>query len=229
MKMPPTPWKSLLVLYLLALVAIGAANPWTIHGLMGGGETITSKVKWLILLFDLCLLLLPTLYLVFRGRPKIRNAIVNLAVLLGSVLGVLAAAKVTDLALGSTRRSWDLIYSPNSSARYVTPEFDYTAEINRFGFRGPKDIETPTAETFNVLMVGDSFTFGWGLAYEDTWPALVEERLRAEGLQARIFNLGKPGSSPALYSDLVERASQLLEPDLIIINILQGDDLQLQS
>jgi hypothetical protein len=37
--------------------------------------------------------------------------------------------------------------------------------------------------------------------------------------------LGKPGSSPAAYCELVKRASGLLKSDLIVLNLVQGDDL----
>jgi len=216
MKYPST----ILLLITLTLTVIGLLMMNA-----GGVETLSPRIKWAALAFELYLSLLAILLLLFRQRRSVRNFIINQCVLLGSVLLVALTLKAADFMLGKFRRNWDLIFLPNTSAHYVTPEFDYAAAINRFGLRGPKDMETPSAETFNVLMVGDSFTFGWGLAYQDTWPVRVEERLRAEGLGVRVFNLGKPGSSPLQYGQVVEVASRLLKPDLVVINILQGDDL----
>jgi lysophospholipase L1-like esterase len=107
----------------------------------------------------------------------------------------------------------------------VTPEFDYTADINRFGFRGPKNLSNLGGDSYDVLMIGDSFTFGWGLTDEETWPRRVEQRLRDAEPKVRIFNLGRPGYGPGGYVEVARRAVPILDPDLVVVNILQGDDL----
>ena len=46
-----------------------------------------------------------------------------------------------------------------------------------------------------VLIVGDSFTLGYTVDHEDTIPALLERRLRAEGRPVEVLNGGTEGYS----------------------------------
>lgn len=64
--------------------------------------------------------------------------------------------------------------------------------INRLGTRGPEfQIEKP-ARTFRILSLGDSRTFGWGLADEETYSRRVEQLLNEFGngnTQHSTFNI----------------------------------------
>ncbi len=55
----------------------------------------------------------------------------------------------------------------------------------------------PEAERDVILFLGDSLTAGFGVAQEDAFPALLEERWRREGLPARARNAGVSGSTTA--------------------------------
>lgn len=46
----------------------------------------------------------------------------------------------------------------------------------------------------NVLVLGDSFTFGRGVRYEDTYPFLLEKGLRKSHPQAAVTNRGRVGA-----------------------------------
>jgi hypothetical protein len=75
------------------------------------------------------------------------------------------------------------------------------------------------------LAVGDSFTFGWGVGDNQAWPKILEQNLKASGYSVEIANFGKTGGSPASYAEVAEKAIPILQPDLTIVGILQGDDL----
>src|ERR1035441_7805937 len=77
----------------------------------------------------------------------------------------------------------------------------------------------------SVLAIGDSFTYGWGVDGEDSWPKVMERELRQGGLDIEVANLGMPGAGPREYAALAERAIPLLRPDLIVVGMLQADDL----
>ncbi len=48
-----------------------------------------------------------------------------------------------------------------------------------------------------VLFLGDSLTAGYGLPAEQAFPALVQERIDAEGLDYRVVNAGSSGDTSA--------------------------------
>ncbi|HSH76020.1 MAG TPA: SGNH/GDSL hydrolase family protein, partial [Longimicrobiales bacterium] len=76
-----------------------------------------------------------------------------------------------------------------------------------------------------VVALGDSFTFGWGVDFEDTWPRVLEEELLERGLDVEVLNLGRPGADPARHAEIARQALPLLRPDLVVVAINQGDDL----
>lgn len=117
-----------------------------------------------------------------------------------------------------------LIFPPQSTFRYQTPEFNFTANINSLGFRD-REFDLDKSGKFRILTVGDSFTYGWGVEAEDSWPKLLETRLRRMRDSVEVANLGQPGASPATYAQVVDKSVPALKPDLVIVCILQGDDL----
>jgi len=118
-----------------------------------------------------------------------------------------------------------LLFPPGSEFQYQTPEFAHSARINSLGFRGREWHVEKAPTTKRILAIGDSFTFGMGVEQDQTWPALLEKRIRADGHAVEIANLGRPGADPAAYADVARRAIPLLKPDIILVAILQGDDL----
>jgi hypothetical protein len=82
-------------------------------------------------------------------------------------------------------------YRPDLRLTYRTPEFETQVRTNDVGLReGPIATEAEGATT--VLFIGDSFTFGWGVAEEQRYSEVLV-RLMAErrpGIQLRIVNAG---------------------------------------
>ncbi len=72
--------------------------------------------------------------------------------------------------------------------------------------------------TYRVAVLGDSSTFGYGVALGDTFPVLLERKLDERlGGKAEVFNFGVAGYSTA--QELSQLKSKVLQfkPDLIII------------
>ncbi len=88
------------------------------------------------------------------------------------------------------RRIWK--YKANYLQKYQTDEFAMEVATNSWGLR---DAEPDPSATLRVLAIGDSFTFGWGVAMEARYSNLLEESLqrlrpdeRVEVLNAGHFN-----------------------------------------
>jgi lysophospholipase L1-like esterase len=75
------------------------------------------------------------------------------------------------------------------------------------------------------MAVGDSFTYGWGVDNKEAWPEVLENNLKHQNFDVEIVNLGVPGGSPGSYANTAEKAIPILQPDLVVIAMIQGDDL----
>ena len=117
-----------------------------------------------------------------------------------------------------------LIFPRNVTRHFQTPEFSFKTTTNSLGFRDRDFSQNKKVKT-RIIALGDSFTYGWGVEAEDSWPRVLEQRLRSSGLDVEIANLGKPGASPRDYADIADRSIPLLHPDVVIVGVLQGDDL----
>ena len=74
-----------------------------------------------------------------------------------------------------------------------------------------------------VVCLGDSLTAGYGLAAEEAWPALVQERVDARGLGLRVVNAGVSGDTSAGALRRVEWLLRL--PIAVLVVALGGNDL----
>ena len=81
------------------------------------------------------------------------------------------------------------------------------------------------AERLRVLAFGDSLTAGLGLAAQDAFPAQLEQRLRADGFDARVANAGVSGETSG---EGLARLDFTLEPgaDLVILELGANDMLR---
>jgi len=65
--------------------------------------------------------------------------------------------------------------------------------INAAGYRGPLRTAARADGVLRVVALGDSSTFGYGVAYERTYPARLEELLAARGIRCEVLDFGVVG------------------------------------
>ena len=88
---------------------------------------------------------------------------------------------------------------------------------------------TPTPQvpsaTRTIVAFGDSLTSGRGLPLEQAFPAVLERRLRAQGLPFRVVNHGVSGDTT---SDGVRRVKAALaeQPEILILALGANDGLR---
>jgi hypothetical protein len=115
----------------------------------------------------------------------------------------------------------------NHSGRLATGEFDTRININSLGYRG-KDFNAAKGDARRVLVIGDSFTFGWGVNDEETYPSRLQDLLAAQAPSTRIevINAGFAACySPDTYYLYLKTEGLALQPDLIVVGIFVGNDL----
>lgn len=96
-------------------------------------------------------------------------------------------------------------------------EFAFTYTTDGHGFRNP----WPWPERADIVVVGDSMAFGYGVEDDRTWTALLADRLPGTG----IINLGLVGAAPQQYLRAFERYGQDLQPKIVLFCLFPGNDL----
>ncbi len=96
---------------------------------------------------------------------------------------------------------------------------------NSLGLRAPEIDAERSSDLPRVLFLGDSFTFGSGVADEE---ALFPQRVgRALGVD--VLNGGIPGSYPAHWHELLERVIEPYAPDVVVVVFFLRDGTRLSS
>ncbi len=101
--------------------------------------------------------------------------------------------------------------------------FECDVRVNSAGFRGPECTPRPAEGTRRVVVLGDSVTFGNHLAEEDTFCAVAQRTLVAQGLQVEFLNLGLTGYDTLQEARVLELRGLALEPDLVVVGYCFND------
>lgn len=97
-------------------------------------------------------------------------------------------------------------------------------ETNLFGYRDREIPAKKNNNTFRILVVGDSVTFGDGVLCEETYPNRLEWLLNQNlnKYHFDVINTAVPGNSPFQeYYDL--KRGLVFEPDIVIIQFVLND------
>lgn len=77
-----------------------------------------------------------------------------------------------------------------------------------------------------MLVLGDSLSAGFGVDLEDTWVAMLEARLNEEGYGYRVVNASISGDTTSGGLARLERALELHQPEIVIIELGGNDGLR---
>ncbi len=86
---------------------------------------------------------------------------------------------------------------------------------------GPSD----TTETATVIALGDSFTFGMGVDDSATFPARLEQALRARGAAVRVVNAGVISYQINQELDLLQETLREVHADVVVHGLYWNDYL----
>jgi hypothetical protein len=116
---------------------------------------------------------------------------------------------------------WTLL--PDYRGVHVEFSFDAPTTTNAQGFRGPAWTDERLGAELRVLALGDSCTFGRGVADDETYTAVLESILRARGRDVAVFNVGVPGYDTLQERRLLERVGPAVRPHVILVGWLPND------
>lgn len=153
------------------------------------------------------------------------------------LLGLLAALPLAELALHlypvpnriamnqQLVRLWEsddatlMRLRPNLDETITAhPEFRFTVRTNSQGWRGSEWAGEPV----DVVAIGDSFTFGFGVEGDEAWPSRL-----ADATGWGVVNLGwADGWTPYVYPAAVERLALPLQAKVWVVTFFVNDMLE---
>jgi len=103
-------------------------------------------------------------------------------------------------------------------------EYEVNVQINSLGLRN-SEIGSK-ADTFRILVLGDSFTFGYGVENEETYPSQLQKILNERiDRKVEVINAGyASGYAPDAYYAYLKKEGFALQPDLVLIGFFVGND-----
>ena len=125
-------------------------------------------------------------------------------------------------------------YDPNTSPWYrFHPDLGWTLDpvhrrvqgLNSRGFRSPQVNRMKPEGTRRLLNLGDSFSAGMNVAYGETYPGLLGDRLSRNGESWEVINLavGDWGTNQQLIA--LQTLGLELKPDVVVLQVFPFNDL----
>jgi len=112
------------------------------------------------------------------------------------------------------------VFHPNcqaiASAVALKTAKDVTYKTNSLGYRGHE----PARGKKTIVVIGDSYTEGFGLEENETFPSNLERALQDLGAADwQVLNGGTLGFTPALYAKYFDRFFLEIKPELVLLNL----------
>jgi hypothetical protein len=109
-------------------------------------------------------------------------------------------------------------FAPSARGEYALSDLSFAYATDEHGFRNP----SPWPAAAEIVVVGDSTAFGFGVSDRDQWVQLVRDGLA----RARIVNLALPGYAPLQAARAFEQYGRGLAPRLLIAGLFPANDVK---
>jgi lysophospholipase L1-like esterase len=109
----------------------------------------------------------------------------------------------------------------------MTGKFEGTGlRTNEHGMRGESCSIECEPGTVRIAIIGDSFTFGWGVEERESFVTMLEARLERQypGRRFEVLNFGVPGYNTAMECATLEHKALKFRPDFVILQFYYNDD-----
>jgi hypothetical protein len=113
---------------------------------------------------------------------------------------------------------------PNSTFRHTSMDGSWEFRTNAQGFRDNENYEyQKPAGQRRVLVLGDSHTQGFEVRQSATFSKLLEQRLRAKGIDTQVLNTGISGFGTAEELMFLEHEGMKYHPDAVVLAFFGND------
>lgn len=166
-------------------------------------------------------------------QPGSRRWIFRLAaVALSTVLGLAVAEGLVRVLYPvdlTVVRSEHVRLSENPLLMYeLDPDFE---GHNSLGFRDEEFSPVRGQGVYRILALGDSVTYGNGVALDEAYPQQLErvlnasDEFRPEGETVEVLNMGVPGYSILQELEQLRSVGLAFEPDLVVLLVCLNDGI----
>ncbi len=115
----------------------------------------------------------------------------------------------------------------NFSQDFVYSKIGFVVKVrtNSLGHRGPEPDKAifEDKDATRILLVGDSFTFGYGVGIEDHFGTLLEQKLRGKGRKCAVLNSGVGGWGSLQALNYARNHFEQFRPDIVIYTFCGND------
>jgi len=109
---------------------------------------------------------------------------------------------------------------PNQSGTYT---LDQPVRTNSYGFRGA-EWEMPKPEgRIRIMCLGDSLTFGNAVRIEETYPKVLERKLKEINPNIEVISTAVGGWNTFREADFFKNEGKHYEPDIVVIGFYVND------
>jgi len=166
-------------------------------------------------------------------NTKIRGILINLSLIIVSTLFALSLSEIALRLVGfkplyvspERDRFWKYdstlgwAHEPGQDGIFETPQFRTFVRINQKGLRDREHLYERENDTERILVLGDSFAWGYGVEESERFSQLLEKSLDAE-----VINAGVSGYSTDQELLWYRNEGTKYETDLVIL-VLAGNDV----
>jgi lysophospholipase L1-like esterase len=104
------------------------------------------------------------------------------------------------------------------------------AQTNDLGFRDNRASVPPKAPgEFRIIVLGDSFTFGPGVEYQNIYSSLLQDKLQRGHPQVTVINLAVEGYNIIQYAAVLQEVGLALQPDAVLLSLFPVNDFELDT
>jgi lysophospholipase L1-like esterase len=108
-------------------------------------------------------------------------------------------------------------YRPDFTGELRRGDLVFSFTTDDKGFRN----DSPSPEEADIVVIGDSMAFGYGVADDATWSHLLATQLGSY----TISNFGLIGGAPQQYLRILETEALQLNPKLVLFMLFPGNDM----
>ncbi len=118
-----------------------------------------------------------------------------------------------------------ILTTPGWRGRHKVEGRTVEIRLNSLGLRGPDLPDRKDPEEQRVLVLGDSFVWGYGMVQEETFCHRLELGLRhSTGHAVRVGNAGAPSYGLLKQVATLRRVERAFEPDVVVACVFLGND-----
>jgi lysophospholipase L1-like esterase len=115
------------------------------------------------------------------------------------------------------------VLRPHLEAEASNLEFAYTIRTDALGMRTAGSEPRRQSTGPRLLVVGDSFAFGWGVSDDEMVSSRLQDELRTRGLPVSVLTAGVPGYSTDQEYLLWKRLDAQVDPAVVIVLMSSND------